>query len=88
MNPFFAALGFPILPAAACRSRHELYDRVVDEGGSADTKAALEICDGCLELDACHDWLESLPKKLRPLGVTAGQLHGVPGRRRRKERSA
>ncbi len=70
----FAALGFPVLPLAACRGLHELYDRVVDEGHSTDVKAAVVICEGCQELTRCGDWLDGLPAKQRPFGVTAGRV--------------
>jgi hypothetical protein len=75
---FFAAARFPSLPLAACRGLHELYDRVVEEGGSADVKAALATCEVCPELARCGDWLESLPLRDKPFGVTAGRLRRSP----------
>ena len=73
----FAALSFPTLPAAACRGQYEIFDRVVDEGRGPAEKAALAICERCPELQRCGDWLDGLPAKQRPFGVTAKQVRRV-----------
>src|SRR5690242_8398540 len=36
--------------------------------------AAAEACDRCPALDACREWLHSLPEAKRPTGITAGEL--------------
>lgn len=71
--------GSPSLPGARCRGRHHIFDPAA-LGENPDTVAArhaqaLGLCSRCPSLTRCAEWLESLPPKRRPLGVTAGQIH-------------
>lgn len=67
----------PTLPGARCRGHHALFDGSSwDEDPAvrqARHSAALAICTRCPALALCADWLDSLPKSQRPLGVVAGR---------------
>jgi hypothetical protein len=72
----------PHLEDAACRHREQLYDAAITrDAGSAAMRAArtqaLAICQSCGALDACRQWLNSLPEDQRPIGVVAGTLRTV-----------
>jgi hypothetical protein len=79
----------PALPGARCRGRHHLFDGA-GKDESEDVVAhrhdqALRLCRDCAALDACRDWVDSLPKRERPEGVVAGRVHveKPPGRPRK-----
>lgn len=61
--------GIPPLPGALCRSEAELFG----SDDADDQAAAAAICRACPALPQCSEWVASLPKSQRPLGVVAGQ---------------
>src|SRR5215470_7073820 len=64
----------PRLDGALCRGRPSLFD-IEDARQRTAVKAAIELCECCPALDACRDWLDSLPPASRPVGVVvAGVL--------------
>ena len=71
-------LAAPILPEAACRGRHDLFDppRPGEDPDTAERRmwAALDVCNRCPELRPCRRWLDGLPSNVRPHGVVAGQV--------------
>lgn len=77
--------GVPVLSGARCRGRHALFDpqggQEADDVAAARHAQALALCRQCPALDACHDWLHSLPPRRRPLGVVAGTLRTVRERK-------
>lgn len=38
-----------------------------------DCAAAVDCCASCILLDECGDWLDTLPKNRRPIGIVAGR---------------
>jgi hypothetical protein len=47
------------------------------------------LCQRCPSLDRCAEWLDSLPPRQRPPGVTAGRVRAAPpGRGRPRKASA
>jgi hypothetical protein len=58
----------PRLDGAACAGHFGLFD----SDDCDDLAYALTICQECPALDACAQWLVSLPKSCRPEGVVAG----------------
>lgn len=89
LDEILAALACaPALPGARCRGRPHLFDGA-DRGEPADVVTqrhalAVELCAGCPSLDPCSAWIDSLPARDRPAGITAGQLHPRgPGRPRK-----
>jgi WhiB family redox-sensing transcriptional regulator len=74
--------GAPSLPGARCRGRHHMFDAAVREDPTVVEQRhaqALDLCARCPWLDRCADWLESLPKRQRPLGVVAGRRYLTTG---------
>ena len=65
---------------ALCIGRWSVWDPRPDEDYDHLTASAIAQCQRCPMLQTCRDWLEALPARDRPFGVTAGQL--------RRERSA
>jgi WhiB family redox-sensing transcriptional regulator len=70
----------PHLPGARCRGQSELFDRTV--GGAAPRievmrarREALRVCRDCPALQACADWVDTIPPFLRPRSVVAGRAH-------------
>jgi len=68
----------PAFPGARCRGRPHLFD---PKSGRESTPAAeqryaqaLALCSRCDSLQRCGEWLESLPRSRRPLGVVAGRI--------------
>lgn len=68
--------GVPALPRAACRGQHHLFDPAghneSPESVTQRHSLAVAVCATCPELAACRRWLNSLPARARPPGVTAG----------------
>jgi hypothetical protein len=62
----------PSLPGARCRGRWDMFDNA---DCPETVRAALSLCSTCPALDPCRTWLDGLPKRRRPLGVTAGQVN-------------
>ena len=73
----------PALPGAACRGEHDLYDAAAD-GDPAAVELASMVCGDCVCLAACQEWVDSLPKRKRPLGICGGRLftEGTASQRR------
>jgi hypothetical protein len=66
-----ALLGIPKLTGAKCVSRW----RVFDETECPETvEFALNLCGSCPARAACEEWFDSLPSRLRPIGVIAGRV--------------
>jgi len=87
VNPanLFASLGpIPRLPGAKCVGRYDLFDSTKPD----DVTAAIELCSFCPALAACAAWVDSLPPKRRPVGVTAGRVHRPPPEPSRQRRRA
>jgi hypothetical protein len=59
----------PELPRAACRDHVEVFDSL-DPG---DIDRAIQICCGCVELEPCRQWADSLGRRAL-IGVVAGKL--------------
>jgi hypothetical protein len=72
----------PDLNGAACRGRHELYDKAA-LGDPLAQEQAQQVCELCPVLLPCSRWLRSTPRDLRPGGVTAGQINRDYRRRQR-----
>lgn len=76
-----AAIGVaPALRGARCRGRSHLFD-CGEPHEPAELVAqrhaqALSLCRACPSLGPCSEWLDSLPRSNKPLGVIAGQVHG------------
>jgi WhiB family redox-sensing transcriptional regulator len=71
--------GMPALPGARCVGHHALFDPAHQgEGPAAEDRhrQALRLCAACPALDACHEWMRSLPARQRPDGVIAGTIGG------------
>ncbi|WP_111510933.1 hypothetical protein [Mycobacterium kyogaense] len=82
LDQFLESLaGIPDLPGARCRGEHALFDAGRSHE-TADTLRdrhgqALAICARCPALDACGQWVDSLPKSQRPHGVIAGRRYVI-----------
>lgn len=82
--------GVPDLPGARCAGRWDLYERTVREyrvDGRLTRKelerartAALRLCETCLALHPCREYLQGLPIAQRPPGVIAGHVITTSGR--------
>lgn len=79
-----AAVYGPQLHGAACAGLAPTFDA---PGPSEDTeevdernRLALRVCASCPVLNACRDWLNSLPPRERPAGVVAGAVYTERGR--------
>lgn len=87
-----ALAGVPVLRGARCRGRHTLFDpRHDDEPAEvADARhlQALALCQQCPAIAECEQWLDALPKKQRPFGVIAGQLHRQPNPRKKRKKAS
>lgn len=83
-----ALAGVPILRGARCRGRHELFDPQAEgefaEVAEARHVQAVWICEACPALADCRAWVDSLPPRDRPLGVTAGVIRTAPKPRKRQ----
>ena len=64
-----ALLAAPHLPRARCVGSSALFDTYDDP---AIVEAAINICQRCPELQPCKKFMESLPRRQQPFGVTAG----------------
>ncbi len=82
VRAFVGIVQVPVLGAAACVGRHEMFDTT----DPADPRAreAAGICRACPELTACGQWLNSLPLRARPTGTVAGVFLEKPGARGRR----
>jgi WhiB family redox-sensing transcriptional regulator len=71
----------PVLPGAHCRGRHHLFDEAAPnekpETVAARHAQAVGLCQLCPARSRCEDWLASLPRSKRPVGVVAGQINPV-----------
>lgn len=74
----------PDLAGALCVGRSGLFDSPepgADRELAEYQKArALSLCARCPVLDACTEWLNSLPKSKRPSGIVAGRTRNAPER--------
>jgi len=71
--------GAPSLPGAKCRGRAHLFNGAEPDENPETVAArhaqALGLClNSCPSLSRCAEWVNSLPKSKRPLGVVAGQV--------------
>ncbi|KUH90634.1 hypothetical protein AU187_24490 [Mycobacterium sp. IS-1556] len=70
--------GVPVLPGALCPDHpHVFYtssDTTDPETRDYAATTAIRLCKACPALEACRDWLDSLPAAERPLGVVAGRI--------------
>ena len=67
---------------ALCIGRWAVWDPPADaEDFDYTTAAAQRECQRCPMLQACGDWLQTLPPYARPFGVTAGVLRRERGER-------
>jgi len=66
---FSVFLGVPHLPGARCVGSAQLFDEFDDEDV---VSAAIATCLRCAELQPCRQFVESLPRRHRPDGVTGG----------------
>lgn len=85
--------GSPALPGARCRGKYDLFDEAQpDEAAHVVEqrhRQAAGLCQRCPSLDRCAEWLDSLPPRQRPPGVTAGRVRAAPpGRGRPRKASA
>lgn len=66
----------PDLQGAACVDQLDVFDACLERGAAARAAypRAIRVCAGCPALRACSDWVESLPMRRRPIGVTAGRV--------------
>jgi hypothetical protein len=75
----------PNLHGAACADHRALFDACLTRtAGPASYAAAAAVCDRCPVLAACAAWVDGLPPRARPFGVTAGVFRrqarwGYPG---------
>ena len=80
-----ALAGAPALPGARCRGRAHLFDPGHPGEPVTVTEArhcrAVALCQRCPALDACGNWMGSLPPRKRPPGVIAGTIRTDPDRR-------
>lgn len=69
----------PKLADAACRGMWAVFDPAEHGEDPADTAdrhhGAITLCRSCPALDACEQWFNDLPPRLRPIGVVAGRIH-------------
>lgn len=69
--------GAPRLEGAACRDQPRLFDPRGDgedaEVAAARHQQAVGLCRRCPSLDACREWVASLPRSHRPAGIIAAQ---------------
>ena len=88
--------GAPSLPGAKCRGRAHLFNGAEPDENPETVAArhtqALGLClNSCPSLSRCEEWVNSLPKSKRPLGVIAGRLNPQerrpPGRPRKSAAS-
>jgi hypothetical protein len=70
----------PSLPNAACRQHVTVFDSTAPD----DIARAIEICDGCADLQPCRRWADSLPPRSFD-GVVAGVYRTHSTKRKRKE---
>jgi hypothetical protein len=80
LQPLLDAIGAaPVLPGAKCRGRHHLFDPAAPDEASETVdqrhSQAIGLCFRCPSLNRCADWWSGLPKRKRPPGVVAGQVH-------------
>jgi hypothetical protein len=74
-----AIAGAPALHGARCRGKGHLFDEAAP-GEASETvdqrhSQAIGLCFRCPALDRCADWYGGLPKRKRPPGICAGQIH-------------
>lgn len=78
LTALIAEVNTPRLDGAACVGRASLFDEAQpNEDGAAAAQRqlqALALCRGCPVLDACREWVASLPPRQRPPGVVAGRV--------------
>jgi hypothetical protein len=67
-----AISGAPNLAGALCTGEWRTFDEEVDP---IVIEAAVDSCRHCPVVGACRDWLDTLPPKQRPPGVTAGVVN-------------
>jgi WhiB family transcriptional regulator, redox-sensing transcriptional regulator len=79
----------PHLNGARCRSHAGLFDQTI-AGEPGDwfgddlryaRKAAQAVCASCPVLAQCDAWVQSLPRRQRPLGIVGGRYTDPDGRR-------
>ena len=86
-NLLLALAGATTLPGARCLGRWSLFDPPEVGDNPAVTAQrhaqAIGLCQRCPSLDACGEWVDSLPASKKPAGVVAGQVHTfkAPARR-------
>jgi hypothetical protein len=76
--------GIPPLPGSRCRNQAELFDEYDDP---ATVEHAISVCQQCPVLSRCREYVESLPARHRPAGVTAGVCRKPRQPRKRKRDS-
>jgi WhiB family redox-sensing transcriptional regulator len=84
-----AIAGAPALVGARCRGKAHLFDGA-QPGEKPEVVAqrhnqALGFCGRCEAAERCRDYFNGLPRRKRPTGVVAGQVHqpARPGRPRK-----
>jgi hypothetical protein len=65
----------PHLPNASCVAERNLFDAAAAPGASGhELAAAVRVCSGCKCLVACRAFVDSLPARRIPYGVTGAQI--------------
>lgn len=82
LERLLAAVGVaPALPGARCRGRHHLFDeqgpRESPDVAQQRHQQAVHLCQGCIALASCAQWVDALPTQRRPPGVVAGRMPPV-----------
>lgn len=76
------AAAAPRLDGAACLGMWEAFDPADTGETEQDVdyrhRTAMGICARCPALSACRTWVDSLPPRQRPGGVTAGRINPTP----------
>jgi hypothetical protein len=69
--------GVPALRGALCKANPDLFD-IADGHDRRSIDRAAAICAQCGAFEACADWVDGLPKSLRPSGVVAMRFIPAP----------
>ncbi len=72
----------PPLERGRCIDQWDLFDATDDP---AAVELAIQLCQECPVLNRCREWVDSLPKSKRPIGVCGGVVNTPPKTRKKAQ---
>jgi hypothetical protein len=75
----------PLMDRAACRGRHDAFDKAAGTREQKDVQRAIAVCASCPERSPCAEWVAGLDDQSRASLGVAGGIAWIPVRETRSQ---